>query len=335
MRGIPKRFCLFVCLTVAASAVGQSALQHVDALPYALDGKIAVGKYDFDGGGIIAEAQVFAEPLESIQPSFHGVNAPGFFSLPDSPLLPNADLSFSVPAVTDPVSPDQPRNALYWSGSGDVSFGDLPDGHDIQIRLSRFVTTQADGGSADVSGYVLNTTGPTGTIHEHVGFRARGDGVAPDDGVYLLPFQLHQPGLESSDVLYFVFNGKYERDEQDEIIFDGFLPRVDEDAQIAAVTYLEALLAGAGQGVLGDYNDSGSVEQGDLNLVLNNWGGARGDWANADGFASTNVDQEELNRVLNNWGATAPPDFAGVAVPEPALAAAVLGFGAVSLRRRR
>ncbi|MEM8783108.1 MAG: PEP-CTERM sorting domain-containing protein [Planctomycetota bacterium] len=90
-------------------------------------------------------------------------------------------------------------------------------------------------------------------------------------------------------------------------------------------------------GVAGDYNGSGSVEQGDLNFVLNNWGLARGDWANADGFVSPNIDQEELNRVLNNWGASAPPNLAGAAVPEPSaglgLAVALSGFAA--LRRRR
>ncbi|MEM7576387.1 MAG: hypothetical protein AAF328_02830 [Planctomycetota bacterium] len=86
--------------------------------------------------------------------------------------------------------------------------------------------------------------------------------------------------------------------------------------------------------LVGDYNGNGQVEQGDLNLVLNNWGGARGDWDNAEGFLTGNVDQEELNRVLNNWGSSsASPDFSGFVVPEPS--AFALLFGAVALRRRR
>ncbi|MEM1445889.1 MAG: hypothetical protein AAGF84_07535 [Planctomycetota bacterium] len=327
---------MFLSAAVMTSAMGQSALQHVDAIPYALDGKIEVGRFNVDSGGVLPMNRVFAEPLESIQPSFHGVNAPGFFSIPDFPLLPNAALSLDIPAVTDPVSPDQPRNALYWGGAGDVAFGDLPDGHEVEVRFSRFVSIYADGGSADVAGEILNFTGDNGTIHEHVGFRARGaEGGAPDDGFYLLPVQLHQPGLESSDVFYFLFNGKYERDEQNEIIFDGFLPQVDIDAQALAVDYLEALLAGVGSGVLGDYDDSGAVEQGDLNLVLNNWGLTRGDWANADGFSTTSVDQEELNLVLNNWGASSAPSLAGSAIPEPAALGLSLVLGGLVLRRRR
>ncbi len=87
-------------------------------------------------------------------------------------------------------------------------------------------------------------------------------------------------------------------------------------------------------GLAGDYNGSGSVEQGDLDLVLNNWGGTRGDWSNANGFASANVDQEELDRVLNNWGSTSAASFRGIAVPEPAAGLAVIGLLGLSRRRR-
>ena len=54
--------------------------------------------------------------------------------------------------------------------------------------------------------------------------------------------------------------------------------------------------------LVGDYNDSGSVEQGDLDLVLNNWGQTRTFDPSGDAFATDAVDQEELDRVLNNWG---------------------------------
>ena len=84
----------------------------------------------------------------------------------------------------------------------------------------------------------------------------------------------------------------------------------------------------------GDYDDSVSVDQGDLDLVLNNWGGSRGAWQNAEGFMSGIVDQEELDRVLNNWGSSAAPAFAGEIVPEPALAAVALGVLLAGLRRR-
>ncbi|MEM8783548.1 MAG: cyanophycinase [Planctomycetota bacterium] len=76
----------------------------------------------------------------------------------------------------------------------------------------------------------------------------------------------------------------------------------------------------------GDYNASGLVEQADLNLVLNNWGLARGAWADATGFLTEAVDQEELNRVLNNWGGASAPSFSSGLLPEPTAAAALTGL---------
>ncbi|MEM9753692.1 MAG: hypothetical protein AAF916_09950 [Planctomycetota bacterium] len=87
--------------------------------------------------------------------------------------------------------------------------------------------------------------------------------------------------------------------------------------------------------LLGDYDRNGTVAQGDLNLVLNNWGQARVGWSNDDGFASNTVDQEELNRVLNNWGSTVAPILSVSAIPEPT-AAGWLGLcGLLRLRGRR
>ncbi|MEM7578183.1 MAG: PEP-CTERM sorting domain-containing protein [Planctomycetota bacterium] len=94
-------------------------------------------------------------------------------------------------------------------------------------------------------------------------------------------------------------------------------------------------LAGVIEGIVGDYDDSGSVEQGDLNLVLNNWGQDAPFEPNGDPFASLAVDQEELNRVLNNWGNTEnPPSFEGFTVPEPGALAMLGGLALAGLRRR-
>ncbi len=72
----------------------------------------------------------------------------------------------------------------------------------------------------------------------------------------------------------------------------------------------------------GDYNGSGQVEQGDLDLVLQNWGddtdanGAPTGWTND--LPQGLIDQAELDGVLLNWGDTALPDLNGsAAVPEP------------------
>ncbi len=90
---------------------------------------------------------------------------------------------------------------------------------------------------------------------------------------------------------------------------------------------------------VGDYNGNGLVEQGDLDLVLQNWGrdtadlGVPGGWIND--FPQGLVDQAELDGVLLNWGDTAVPGFDGVVVPEPASLLLAGGGVALSLTRRR
>ena len=320
MRTFAKILACSLAVALTTHAGAQTATQHVDINPYNADGKILTGFYDFTASEFVGDTFRFSEPLEIVQTTFHGVSSPGFFAGGDTVLLPSADLSFTVPAVTGPVSPDTPRSALYWDGLGDVAFADLPANHTLQVRLSRFVNTTVDGGAVDATGFILDRTSAAGSIHKHVSYLVQGPSAsAPVDGLYLLPMQLHMAGLESSDTFFLLFNGKYERDASNQIIFDGIIPRVDATAQTAAEAWLDGLFAVAT--LAGDYNGSGSVEQGDLDLVLNNWGAPRGPWENAQGFTSGAVDQEELDRVLNNWGSSASaPSFAGIAVPEPAAA---------------
>jgi hypothetical protein len=90
----------------------------------------------------------------------------------------------------------------------------------------------------------------------------------------------------------------------------------------------------------GDFNGDGSVEAGDLALLLANWGQnvQPGAWtSNWDGF----VDANELAALLGNWGAglsSAPLlDMAAInaVVPEPATMTLLALGGLVALRRRK
>lgn len=88
----------------------------------------------------------------------------------------------------------------------------------------------------------------------------------------------------------------------------------------------------------GDYNGSGQVEQGDLNLVLNNWGAPSSPTPSGwtQDFPEGTIDQSELNGVLNNWGAASAPSFSDSPtglVPEPGLAGLLL-LGAMVKRPR-
>ncbi|MEM1446267.1 MAG: choice-of-anchor tandem repeat NxxGxxAF-containing protein [Planctomycetota bacterium] len=87
-------------------------------------------------------------------------------------------------------------------------------------------------------------------------------------------------------------------------------------------------------GLIGDFNLNGSVEQGDLNLVLSNWGAARTFEDGVSAFTTANVDQEELNAVLNNWGSSTLPNLQGFDVPEPLLGIMMLGIAGTGCRRR-
>jgi hypothetical protein len=90
--------------------------------------------------------------------------------------------------------------------------------------------------------------------------------------------------------------------------------------------------------VPGDYNANGFVEQGDLDLVLLNWGmpAAPPPQSWLSDLPEGMVDQAELDRVLLNWGTIgqfgAPPisaPLAGASVPEPATGLLLLHLIAV------
>jgi hypothetical protein len=87
----------------------------------------------------------------------------------------------------------------------------------------------------------------------------------------------------------------------------------------------------------GDYNGNDEVEQGDLDLVLLNWGSesivAPDGWIRD--FPIGPVDQAELDAVLLNWGNTQPPVNRVGAIPEPATMSLVLAVLPLVVALRR
>ena len=88
----------------------------------------------------------------------------------------------------------------------------------------------------------------------------------------------------------------------------------------------------------GDFNGDGFVSQGDLDLILLNWGDAvvPTGWYSYDAFDGA-ISQNELDAVLLNWGnGNAPSGPALNAIPEPhSLLLAGAGAAVLGLRRRR
>ncbi len=90
--------------------------------------------------------------------------------------------------------------------------------------------------------------------------------------------------------------------------------------------------------LVGDYNGSGQVEQGDLDLVLQNWGletdvsGVPVGWIH-DNANLGKIEQAELDDVLTNWGNSGSPVGVQTSVPEPGLLIGVAGM-MTALRRR-
>jgi hypothetical protein len=109
----------------------------------------------------------------------------------------------------------------------------------------------------------------------------------------------------------------------------------DENSEVFALAWWGTPVAGG----LADYNQSGLVDQADLDLVLLHWGTelidpAPAGWTND--LPAGLVDQQELDKVLLGWGNTPTAAVTTAAVPEPsgiALGLVMLIAGAVASKR--
>ena len=124
------------------------------------------------------------------------------------------------------------------------------------------------------------------------------------------------------------------------VVYDNLSVSAASAGDVQSLTdAIAAYIPGGVSSIIGDFNGSGQVEQGDLDLVLQNWGddtdvtGLPAAWIN-DNDNVGQIEQTELDRVLTNWGNTSAPDFSGSSVPEPATFALLGGLSLLGLRRR-
>ncbi len=224
------------------------------------------------------------------------------------------------------IDADQDRSTGYIGDDGDPNLSDgvLPIGVDFLIQgptLFRFGTLgNGNGTQQEVWGWAPVSGGNL---------------IYDDDPVSDIEFELSRALVNNPEAFdFFAITETTSFQTQDS--FPNAVFATDGDF----FTYSTVAVAG---GIEGDYNDSGQVEQGDLDFVLSNWGDTDVSdvtgWTNFAGLPGDSiggqVEQTELDLVLSNWGDTAAPDFTGSAVPEPATTALLAGVALTTLRRRR
>lgn len=133
-----------------------------------------------------------------------------------------------------------------------------------------------------------------------------------------------ETGLSFNEIVGTEGSGEFD------IIPTGFQIYISKSANSPWTGYIDNIRVGTvADTVEGDFSGDGSVDNTDLNLLLNNWGSdtVPPEWVN--GFISP-VNNDELNALLNNWGAGTS------AVPEPAtLALAAIALASVHSAARR
>lgn len=179
---------------------------HLDIGVTVQNSQIVTGVFDFNGQAVVEPGtrvwggQFQGNPLD---PFF--TDDPGYGALSGSGLPQGSALAFDV---LDDLK--------YWSGAGTISFGPVPSGEQLRIRLggqNRFVGT----GTGFLAGYNLQFAGAGGTIHVHTSFFLHGsdgnavpasqDGIEATPGIYLLTLRLRSSdtSIAASAPLYVVF----------------------------------------------------------------------------------------------------------------------------------
>ena len=314
------------------------------------------------GGNIQGDATI------TVDGSDVTVNAIRFDNATDSyAVAGNASVNLSSGALGDPEvevlsGSHQFQAAVNFNGNSSVTAGDgttLDFNNVINLGANDLTIDPASGGAMDGIVNINNTVSGTGTLTNNatlatasstsVGGNLTSGGTLDFDITPNSAGQFNVSGSASLD-------GTINVDFLDGETFSSAITLVtssspivlpgggvgDLTLNVTGESGLSLALGGGGTtllltssaGVVGDYDDSTQVAQGDLDIVLLNWGTSNfpGNEANippGGGTFDGTVSQNELDGVLLNWGNTSAAG-AATAVPEPGglllLVVAFVGF---------
>ncbi len=315
--------------------LGTARALHLDVLSEQVNGQIVTGTGDFDHDQWTLGERVFHRdlgPAPASNPTLLQNNNPGFNSIgdgsPDMPagaqaLLPGAILSWDFLPMT---INGRSQNLFYWNGQdsdgvpgftpADVQFGPIPTPA-YRLTLLDFNSGihSVDGTNTIVPGGKIATTGPDGSMHQHLFFSLQdndGDSsTLPVDGLYLIAMRLKLPGLANSLPVFMVFGTP------------GSSISAEDDA---AVPWVEQQL-----NIPGDYNQNGVVDAADYVLwrkTLNSSASPQGSGADGNGDGTVNAGDYTFWRqnfgrasqiiVNTGSGSGSSGSLGSGAVPEPA-----------------
>lgn len=226
------------------------------------------------------------------------------------------------PGVTDPNATNHLQDSGFFIGSIEIT--GLLLGH--TYNLSGYIMHNSGFGVTDATGFV--------------DFKGRGRPT------YNLPGEESMRVLPTPPGDYVRFEGLVPAD----LGSDVYGISINGDGGITAFQLRGEL---PGPLITGDYDSSGEVGQGDLELVLQFWGQSVLDeesiaelWTNTTGVTAPIIGQDELALVLQNWG-NVSTDLAAIAdatglseeevrglIPEPGTAMVLGLIGPMLLRRR-
>ncbi len=189
--------------------------------------QLVTGARDFDRFPIATLYPIysFAQRMNG----FFEQDDPGFFITPNpcavqpmlAPIPPGQGLYVDFLTET-PTAGGPARNLLYWDGvdddgngldANDVDWSPVLPGEFLRIREQQpsplpDATASADGGTSEVAGLLIEPTGASGNIHDHIDFELRqsASGQLASFGVYLLKLDLTMPRFAEGAPIHVIFS---------------------------------------------------------------------------------------------------------------------------------